>query len=105
MEESVNEVVLTGKLSQIGPVEYTPSGIPMIEMNLAAKQVFLDRSDYGYFDLIASGDVVRELAGFRVGNLVKLSGCLWQRKYRDRKGHQISETKVIVNNLIKSEDK
>ncbi|MBI1861952.1 MAG: single-stranded DNA-binding protein [Deltaproteobacteria bacterium] len=101
----MNEVVLIGKVSRVGPIEYTPSGIPTLELGLAARQNLFGREDFGYFEVIATGDNVATASKMRVGTAVSLTGSLWQRCYRNRKGQQVSETKVVLNSLTKVEEK
>lgn len=93
----MNEVLLEGKVSQVGRVEYTPSGVPLIEFTLAVPQEFLGRKGHGYCHLVASGTLTEDISILRVGARISVNGRLWQRGFRDRQGRRITEVKVIVN--------
>lgn len=71
---------------------------------IAARQRFLGREDYGYFEIVAEGDVAVPLGRYKVGSKVRLLGQLWNRKYRNREAQTINETKIIVKEICESED-
>ena len=105
MGDFVNEVVIEGKITHIGRLEYTPSGVPVLSVNIATSQEFLGRNDLGYFEGMFSGERAILAKGLKVGMPVRLTGGLWQRKYRNRRGDWLNETKIIVEEILKLEVK
>ena len=100
MADPANVVSLKGKISRSGQLRYTPAGVAMIEFTLAVSQSCLGENTIGYFEAIASGGLAEELASqLRVGKSLALEGRLWTRSYRNRKGTQVSETKVVIDRL------
>jgi single-stranded DNA-binding protein len=91
-------VRLTGKLSRIGSLKYTPSGLPLREATLAVVQDVLGKSSVGYHDLLFHGDVAEKSVGsLKIGVSMSVVGELWQRSFKNRKGTKVSETKVVVS--------
>lgn len=86
-------------------MEYTPSGIPIIYAVMAARQSFLGRDDYGYFDLVAEGEFAREIVALKIGKKVRLIGQLWNRKFRDREQRAITQTRIVVTQIKLMEEK
>jgi single-stranded DNA-binding protein len=101
-----NHVVLVGKISRLGALRYTPSGMPIREMTFAVSQRLLDKISIGYFELQLSGSFAEEKTdALRVGATLKVSGSLWARTFNDRQGRRVSETKVLVDTLVPMEPK
>ncbi len=92
-------------MSRLGPTEYTPTGIAIVEFLLAGQQEFLGRKGFGNFELLATGDATDLLKGVRVGTRVSVRGSLWQRRYRGRRGQNVSEMKVVISDIKKVEAK
>lgn len=60
----------------------------------------------GHFEAMLSGKVAEDLGGtLRVGMSVRVTGSLWTRTYTDRKGHRMSETKVLVDSIEKDNER
>lgn len=102
---SANYVVLQGRISQVGSLKYTPSGVPTLQIVLAALQECFGHEEYGYFEVLGIGDITRALSDTRVGLRVKVTGRLWRRRFRDRNGTTIEDTKIIIKEFDKLEDK
>jgi len=99
----LNEVVLTGKVSRLGQLKYTPAGSAITEITLAATQEYFKKSTMGHFDIVLLGDLAEEKKRLRIGTRITVKGNLWSRKYTDRRGNKVVETKVIANTLIGEE--
>jgi len=95
-----NQVLLTGKLSRVGPVKYTPSGIPIQEIVVAVQQTHLEKANMGYFEVLLSGALAEQVGSkLKIGKEVEVSGALWSREYRNRQGVQLKETKILANQI------
>jgi single-stranded DNA-binding protein len=95
-----NQVRLLGKLSRMGSLKFTPSGIAVREGTLAVVQEVLGKETVGYHELLFFGDLAEQEAGvLKVGSRLCVQGVLWQRSYRDRKSVKVSETKVFVREV------
>lgn len=96
----LNQVQLSGKISRIGLLKYTPSGVPVRDGLLAVNQNALGKESVGYYDLLFFGEIAeQDVDKIRVGSSLTVVGSLWNRAYRNRKGQKISETKVIVESF------
>ncbi len=96
----LNQVSLAGKFSRIGPLKYTPSGVPVRDGVLAVNQTALGKESVGYYDLLFFGDIAEKVGdSIQVGSFRSVTGALWNRSYRNRKGVKVSETKVIVESF------
>jgi single-stranded DNA-binding protein len=97
---SQNQVRLAGKVSRIGPLKYSPSGVPVREGLLAVNQNALGTESVGYFDLLFFGDIAeQEVESLRIGTALSIQGALWSRSYRNRKGVKVTELKIIVESF------
>ena len=81
----INEVVLTGELTAIEPLRYTPSGVPVLNFKLLHRsqqiEVGVKRQVECELGGIAMADVALSMAGLKAGNAIKVSGFL-NRKNR-----------------------
>jgi single-strand DNA-binding protein len=97
---------LTGKVTRVGVLKYTPSGVPVADFTLAVSQRQFDRDSIGYFDALLFGDLAEGAhSSLRIGKVLSLTGSLWSRAYRDRKGIKVSETKIIVQSIGGTDEK
>ena len=95
-----NEVFLVGKVSQVGSLRYTPSGVPVGEVVIAVKQSHLELTNMGYFDVVLSGELAELwFSRLKVGLNLEVSGQLWSRSFRNRQGVSEKETKVLASVL------
>ena len=84
----------------MGKLLYTPAGSPVQELSMAVPQKYVDGDSMGYFDLMLFGDIaVTNGVDLRIGKTITVEGTLWSRSFRNRKGQQIKQTKVIVKNI------
>jgi single-stranded DNA-binding protein len=96
----LNTVRLAGKVSRIGALKYTPSGVAIREGQLAVNQKTLGKESVGYYDLLFFGEIAeREVEAIRVGTSLLVQGSLWSRAYRNRKGVKVTEVKVVVESF------
>lgn len=94
---ALNRVELKGKISRVGGLKYTPAGKPILEFVLAVSQRSFDKDSMGYIEVQVEGSQAEDLKQvIRIGKIVEATGHLWSRKFRDRQGNQVTETKVIL---------
>jgi single-stranded DNA-binding protein len=68
------------------------------EALLAVAQENLGKHSIGYHEILFWGDVAeRQTDTLRIGSKVAIQGSLWSRKYRNRKGNEVTEIKVMVS--------
>lgn len=101
MSDSVNQVLLVGKISRLGSLKYTPSGTAIRDFTLAVPQRLLEKNSVGYFEAQMTGRPAEErMVGLKVGSALKLTGSLWARTFLDRQGRKVNETKVLVDTMV-----
>lgn len=96
----MNDVSLVGKVSRVGRLQYSPTGVPSVEFTLAVPQKVLEVDSVGYFEVVLFGPVAEDSAQtIRIGKKLSVRGQLWGRSYRNRQGGKVVETKVICAGL------
>ena len=102
MAEATNDVEMAGKISRREPLKYTPDGIPLLEFVLAVPQKILGRPSVGYFKALAHGTMAEELQPFvKIGKSLWVKGSLFSRAFRNTKGIQLNETKIVLKSYKK----
>lgn len=102
----MNKVHLTGKISRVGQLAYSPSGLALLEFTMAVSQEAYSKTSMGYFQLVASGDKAEELKGkLKIGIIVTAEGQLFHRAYTNKFGVKVEEVKVILENLEEKNEK
>lgn len=97
-ETGRNEVLLLGKVSRVGRLQYTPSGAPIGEVELAVPQTHFEKTEVGYFEVVFLGPLAEHwLPRLAIGNFIEVTGKLWSRQFKNRQGTSVKETKVIVS--------
>ena len=96
----LNNVHLAGKISRVGQLAYSPSGLALLEFTLAVPQEAYTKSSVGYYQVMDSDGQAEELKGkLKIGMEVSIQGRLFQRSYTNRSGNKVEEVKVILENL------
>jgi single-stranded DNA-binding protein len=96
-----NRVDIVGKVSRLGSLKYTPSGIALRDFTMAVPQKLLDKGSVGYFEAQIVGKTAEDQPeSFRIGARLHLTGSLWSRTFFDRQGRKIVETKILVDTLV-----
>lgn len=97
----MNEVSLVGKVSRVGQLKYSPTGVASVEFTLAVPQKVLEVESVGYFEVVLFGPPAEDSAGtIRIGKKLSVRGHLWGRSYRNRQGGKVVETKVICAGFV-----
>ncbi len=95
-----NRIRLTGKVSKVGRVAYTPRGVPVIELTLAVPQKFLELENFGYFEIVAHGEEALSLQdALKIGKVITVEGSLWARRYKDQSQKWLRETKIVLKSF------
>jgi len=96
-----NTVRLVGKISRLSPLKYTPSGVAVREVVLAVPQESFGKKGVGYYAVFFAGESAEVHAQkFRIGSKLDITGSLWSREYKNRRGDKVSEIKVIAQQVI-----
>lgn len=96
----MNRVAVTGKVSRVGRLKYTPSGQATLDFTVAVPQKALDKESMGHFEAMLFGPQAESAAQrLKVGLALSLKGRLWGRSYKNRQGTRISEIKIVVASL------
>lgn len=100
---AANSVRMAGKISRAGKLAYTPAGVPVLDFTLAAPQRYFGKSSMGHFEIMVIGETAEELKGLiRIGRRLTVSGYLWTRSFRDRKGNRVIETKILAEQIAEA---
>ena len=96
----MNHIKLTGKISRVGQLKYTPSGLPLLEFTLAVPQVAYGKETVGYHEVVVTGSEAEEIRQkLKIGIEILVEGQLFQRNFRNRAGNRVSETKIILGKV------
>ena len=97
----MNKVVLMGRLTRDPEVRYSQSesSTKVVRYSLAVKNSYSKSNDTDFIDIVAFGNQ----AGFaekylKKGNLITISGRLYQDKWEDAEHNKHSKLEVIVEN-------
>lgn len=96
----MNKVHLAGKISRVGQLKYSPSGLAILEFSLAVDQQAYSKASVGYYQIVVTASQAEDLKGkLKIGMKLSLTGSLYQRSYTSRSGVKVDEVKVILETL------
>lgn len=103
---TVNRVILVGRLGNDPELKYLPSGAPVANFNIATNEVWLDKNNEKqqrteWHRIVAWGKRA-EFCGeyLSKGRLVYVEGRLRSRTWEDRNGNQRTTTEVNAINIV-----
>jgi len=103
---TVNRVILVGRLGNDPELKYLPSGAPVANFNIATNEVWLDKNNEKqqrteWHRIVAWGKQA-EFCGeyLSKGRLVYVEGRLRSRTWEDRNGNQRTTTEVNAINIV-----
>jgi len=103
---SVNKVILLGRLGSDPELKYLPSGTPVANFNIATDEVWIDRNNEKqkrteWHRIVAWGKRA-EFCGeyLSKGRLVYIEGRLRSRSWEDRNGNQRTTTEVNSTEIV-----
>lgn len=101
----VNKVILIGNLGSDPEVKYTPSGVPVANINLATNESWTDkggeRQERTEWHRLVIWRKLAEIVGqyLRKGSKIYVEGRLETRSWDDQSGQKRYTTEVVVNDL------
>ncbi len=103
---SVNKVILLGRLGSDLELKYIPSGAPVANFNIATTEGWIDRNNEKqrrteWHRIVAWGKLA-EFCGeyLSKGRLVYIEGRLRSRTWEDRNGNQRTTTEVNATDIV-----
>ncbi len=103
---SVNKVILLGRLGNDPELKYVPSGAPVANFNIATNEVWVDRNNEKqqrteWHRIVAWGKLA-EFCGeyLSKGRLLYVEGRLRSRTWEDRNGNQRTTTEVNATDIV-----
>ena len=102
----MNNVLLTGRLTQDAALKYTPQGTAVVSFSLAVNKSWKDKSsgewkeEVSYFDASYFGKQAEDMAReMQKGVSVIVQGYLKQDRWTDREGKSRSTLKLILDDV------
>ena len=69
----MNRVQLAGKISRVGQLQYSPSGLALLEFTLAVGQEAYSKESVGYYEVVVSDRLAEDLKGqLKIGMTVNI---------------------------------
>lgn len=103
---SVNKVILVGNLGRDPELRYTPSGMPVANLNIATNENWTDKSGEKkerteWHRVVVWGKQAEVLSGFlSKGRQVYVEGSLQTRSWDDKSGTKRYSTEVRANRVL-----
>lgn len=105
MARGVNKVILIGNLGSDPEIKYTPSGAPVVNVNLATSDSWTDREgqrqERTEWHRLVIWRKLAEIAGqyLRKGSKIYVEGRLETRSWDDQSGQKRYTTEIVVNEM------
>lgn len=106
MSNSVNKVILVGRLGKDPEVKYTQSGVPVARFSMATDEVWKDQSGEKQqrteWHTIVAWRKLAEICGqyLNKGKLVYIEGRLQTRNWEDKDGNKRHTTEIQADNMV-----
>jgi single-strand DNA-binding protein len=106
MANSVNKVILVGRLGKDPEVKYTQGGTAMARFSLATDEVWKDQSGEKQqkteWHNIVAWNKLAEICGqyLAKGRLVYIEGRLQTRNWEDKDGNKRTTTEIRADNMV-----
>ena len=106
MSNSVNKVILVGRLGKDPEVKYTQGGTAMARFSLATDEVWKDQSGEKQqkteWHNIVAWNKLAEICGqyLSKGRLVYIEGRLQTRNWEDKEGNKRTTTEIRADNMV-----
>ncbi|MBM4316607.1 MAG: single-stranded DNA-binding protein [Deltaproteobacteria bacterium] len=96
----MNQVHLAGKISRVGQLAYSPSGLALLEFTLSVEQKAYSKTSRGYYQIVVTDRQAEDLKGtIKIGMNIIVKGSLYQRSYTNKTGVRVDEVKVILETI------
>ena len=97
-------MAMTGKISHVEALQYTPTGRAILEFTLVVPQEVLEKKSMGYFNIVLVGSQAEAgVPAVRIGKQASVRGTLWRRSFRNRRGDAVTETKILADSMTEGE--
>lgn len=93
------EVQARGRLSKIKPIK-TKTGNPMTVATLVVTEARKNDSFDTYWNIVSFGSTAEFMQSVGAGDVVKITGTLQKRSYKDKTGADKVDTQIIANQLF-----
>jgi single-strand DNA-binding protein len=106
MSNSVNKVILVGRLGKDPEVKYTQGGTPIARFSLATDETWKDqggeKQQRTEWHSIVAWSKLAEICGqyLTKGRLIYIEGRLQTRTWEDKDGNKRSTTEVRADNMV-----
>ncbi len=106
MSNSVNKVILVGRLGKDPEVKYTQGGTAVARFSLATDEVWKDQSGEKQqkteWHNIVAWNKLAEICGqyLSKGRLVYIEGRLQTRNWEDKEGNKRTTTEIRADNMV-----
>ena len=106
MANSVNKVILVGRLGKDPEVKYTQGGTPVAKFTVATNEVWKDQNgekqERTEWHNIVAWTKLAEICGqyLNKGSRVYIEGRIQTRSWEDKEGNRKFATEVVGDNLI-----
>ncbi len=106
MANSVNKVILVGRLGRDPEVKYTPQGTPVAKFSLATDEQWTDKSGEKqrrteWHNLVAWNKLAEICQKYLTkGKLIYVEGRLQTQTWDDNEGKKHSKTEIRIDNMV-----
>ena len=106
MANSVNKVILVGRLGKDPELKYTQGGTPVSKFSLATDETWKDQSGEKQqrteWHNVVAWRKLAEICGqyLNKGKLVYIEGKLQTRSWDDKEGHKRYSTEVVADSMV-----
>ena len=106
MANSVNKVILVGRLGKDPELKYTQGGIPVAKFSIATDETWKDQSSEKQqrteWHNVVAWRKLAEICGqyLNKGKLVYIEGKLQTRSWDDKEGHKRYTTEVVADSMV-----
>jgi len=106
MSNSVNKVILVGRLGKDPELKYTQAGTPVVRFSLATDETWKDQNgdkqQRTEWHNIVAWRKLAEICGqyLTKGRLIFLEGKLQTRNWEDKEGNKRYTTEIVADNMV-----
>ncbi len=106
MSNSVNKVILVGRLGKDPELKYTQGGTPVAKFSLATDETWKDQSGERQtrteWHNIVAWRKLAEICGqyLNKGKLIYIEGKLQTRSWDDKEGNKRYTTEIVADNMV-----
>ena len=99
-KNSVNKVILVGRMGQDPELKYTPTQTAVVNITVATTDKYQDKETTEWSRVVAFGKSAEFIANYlKKGALIYIDGRLQTRQWENRDGVKMYTTEVIANTI------